>query len=83
MAMQKYERVGTDLVDGIKNLIEQGNARKISITRGDEKVAEFPLTFGVVGAVIAPAVAAIAAVAALATDCTVKVERVAEPPAAV
>jgi hypothetical protein len=79
MAMQKYEQAGTQLVDGIKHLIDEGNARKVSITRGGETVAEFPLTFGVIGAVVAPAVAAIAGIAALATECTVKVERVAEP----
>jgi Domain of unknown function (DUF4342) len=82
MAMQKYEQAGVQIVEGVKHLLDEGNARKISITRGEEKVAEFPLTFGVIGAVIAPAVAAIAGIAALATDCTVKVERVAEPPAA-
>jgi hypothetical protein len=81
MAMQKYEQAGVQIVESVKHLIDEGNARKISITRGEEKVAEFPLTFGVIGAVIAPAVAAIAGIAALATDCTVKVERVAEPPA--
>ncbi len=81
MAMQRYEQAGVQIVEGVKHLIDEGNARKISITRGEEKVAEFPLTLGVIGAVIAPAVAAIAGIAALATDCTVKVERVAEPPA--
>ena len=82
MAMQKYEQAGAQLVDGIKHLIDEGNARKVSISQGESTIAEFPLTFGVIGAIVAPAVAAIAAIAALATDCTIKVERVAEPPAA-
>jgi len=80
--MQKYEAAGAQLVDAAKNLLHEGNSRKISITRGSQTVAEFPLTFGILGAVVAPAVAALAAIAALASDCTVKVERVAEPPAA-
>jgi hypothetical protein len=82
MAMQKYEQTGAQLVEGIKHLIDEGNARKVFITQGGSTIADFPLTFGVVGAVVAPAVAAIAGIAALATDCTIKVERVAEPPAA-
>jgi Domain of unknown function (DUF4342) len=80
--MQRYEQAGAQIVEGVKRLIDEGNARKVSITRGEETIAAFPLTFGVIGAIIAPAVAGLAAVAALATDCTVKVERVAEPPAA-
>jgi len=82
MAMQKYEHAGAQLVEGVKHLVDEGNARKVSISQGGNTIAEFPLTFGVLGAVLAPAVAAIAGIAALATDCTIKVERVAEPPAA-
>lgn len=79
MGMQKYEQTGAQLVEGIKHLIDEGNARKVSIKQGDSTVAEFPLTFGVIGAVVAPAVALFAGVAALATDCTIKVERNATP----
>jgi Domain of unknown function (DUF4342) len=79
--MQVYKDQAKDLVDQFKNLVEEGNARKVSIKRGNETVAEFPLTFGVIGAVVAPAVAIIGAGAALLTDCTINVERVAEPPA--
>ena len=80
--MQEYKHQAKDLVDSFKNLVEEGNARKVSVRRGNTTVAEFPLTFGVVGALLAPAVAAIGAIAALATDCSINVERVAEPPAA-
>jgi integral membrane sensor domain MASE1 len=62
-------------IDTIKNLIHEGNVRKITIKQDDRTIAEFPLTFGVIGAAIAPALAAIGAITALVTDCTIEVER--------
>ena len=50
------------------------------IKQGEDTVVEFPLTIGVVGAVLAPALAAVGAVAALITDCTIEVERADAPP---
>jgi Domain of unknown function (DUF4342) len=73
--MHVYKDQAKDLVDQFKNLVEEGNARKVSIKRGSETVAEFPLTFGVIGAIVAPAVAILGAGAALLTDCTIHVER--------
>ena len=60
----------TDLADRFKSLVEEGNARKVSIKRGNQTVAEFPLTFGVIGAIIAPAVAIIGALTAAAVLVT-------------
>jgi len=62
--------------DTIKKLIHEGNVRKITIKQDERTIAEFPLTFGVVGAAIAPALAAIGAITALVTDCTIEVEKV-------
>ena len=60
----------------MKELINEGNIRKISIKdKNGKAVAEFPLTFGVVGVVIAPVLAAIGAIAALMTECSITVER--------
>jgi hypothetical protein len=61
--------------DKVKDLVHEGNVRRISVKRGDDVIAEFPLTAAVVGAVIAPVLAAIGAIAALVTDCTIEVER--------
>jgi hypothetical protein len=47
------------------------------VKQDGQTIAEFPLTIGVVGATIAPAVAALGAIAALVTDCTIEIERVA------
>ena len=64
------------LLDKAKELIAEGNVRRIVIKQEDRTIAEFPLSIGVVGAVFAPMLAAIGAIAALATDCRIEVERV-------
>lgn len=64
------------IVDKVKELIEEGNVRRVVVKQQDRVVAEFPLTVGVVGAVIAPVLAAVGALAALLTDCSIEVERV-------
>jgi Domain of unknown function (DUF4342) len=62
------------VLETINHLLHEGNIRKISIKQDDRVVAEFPLTLGVVGAALAPALAAIGAITALLTDCTIEVE---------
>ncbi len=64
-----------DMSEKLKQLLHEGNVRRISVKRGDDVIAEFPLTAAVVGAVIAPVLAAVGAIAALVTDCTIEVER--------
>src|SRR5437899_7628527 len=66
----------SQIIDTIKNVIHEGNVRRITIKQEGRTIAEFPLTFGVVGAALAPALAAVGAIAALVTDCTIEVERV-------
>jgi len=67
---------GEELVKKIKELIAEGNVRKISIhDKGGKEIMSFPLTIGVVGAVLAPVLAAVGAVAALVGECTISVER--------
>lgn len=64
------------LVKKIKELIAEGNVRKITIhDKADKEIMSFPLTFGVVGAVLAPILAAVGALAALIGDCSISVER--------
>jgi hypothetical protein len=60
----------------LRQLIHEGNVRRVRIRQGTRTVAEFPLTAGVVGAVIAPTLAAIGALVALIKDCSIDVERV-------
>ena len=66
---------GEALVDKLKELIHEGNVRRIRIVHEGRTVAEFPLTAGVVAAVLAPVAAAVGAVVALLKDCSIEVER--------
>ena len=68
---------GTELLGHLKNIIQEGNVRRVVIKQGDRTVAEFPLTVGVVGTVFAPILAAVGAVVALVQDCSIMVEKVA------
>ena len=74
--VEKYQIKGEDLVKKVKSLIKEGNIRRITISdkKGKEFVT-FPLTIGVIGALIAPVLAAVGAIAALVTECTITVER--------
>ncbi|MFC1653834.1 DUF4342 domain-containing protein [Patescibacteria group bacterium] len=73
---EEFKISGDDLLKKVKELIREGNVRKITIINKDGKtILVVPLTVGVVGAVLAPPLAAIGAVAALITDCTLTVER--------
>jgi hypothetical protein len=71
---QEFKVKGEELLKKVKELIHEGNVRKIIIK--DEKgntFLEIPLTFGVVGVVLAPVLAAVGALAAMASNFTVEV----------
>ena len=73
---EEFKVSGEDIVGKIKEVIQEGNARRIIIKNEDgESVAEFPLTVGAVGALVAPILAAVGAIAALLTKCTIVVEK--------
>lgn len=73
---ETIEVKGEQLLGKVKQLIKEGNVRRIIIKDKNKKVlVELPLTFGVVGAVLAPALAAVGAIAALVTECSIVVER--------
>jgi uncharacterized membrane protein len=66
---------GSAILDRVKEIIHEGNVRRVRVRQGDRTIAEFPLSAGIVGALLAPALAAIGAIVALAKDCTIDVER--------
>jgi len=72
---------GESILDRLRALIHEGNVRRVVIQHEGRTVAEFPLTAGVVGAVLAPALAAIGALVAMLKDCTIQVERESANPA--
>ena len=71
-----FEVKGDDLLKKVKSLINEGNIRQISIIdKNGKTLVVLPLTIGVVGAVLVPALAVVGTLAALVTECTIKVER--------
>jgi len=73
---ESFKVKGEELLKKVKEIIKEGNVRKITIKDKDEKtLVVLPLTIGVIGAVIAPVLAAVGAIAALVAECTVSVER--------
>lgn len=67
---------GEDLLNKIKELIREGTIRKITIhDKSGKELMSFPLTVGVVGALLAPVLAAVGALAALIGECTITVEK--------
>jgi len=76
---ESFKVAGEQLVDAVRRLLHEGNVRRVIIKHDGHTVVEFPLTIGVIGAVIAPVLAAVGAIAAALKECTIEVERV-EPP---
>jgi len=72
---ETFKVKGEDLLKRVKQIIHEGNVRRVVVKQGSRSVVEFPVTVGVVGAFAAPALAALGAVAALLTECTIEVQR--------
>ena len=73
---EEHKVAGEDLLKKVKEIIREGNARKITIKNEAGKIPlEIPLTLGVVGVVLAPVWIAIGTIAALAGRYTIVVEK--------
>jgi len=73
---ESFKVNGEELLKKVKELIKEGNVRRLIIQDKKQKtLIEFPLTVGVVIGVLAPVLAAIGAIAALITECTITVVR--------
>jgi len=77
--LQEMRVKGDQLVGKVRDIMEEGNARRVIIKKDGRTLIEFPLSVGVGGAaaalVLAPTLAALGALAALVTDVTVQIER--------
>lgn len=73
---EEFKVSGEKIVQKVKELIKEGNVRRIIIIndKGDT-LMEIPLTLAVVGTALAPILAAVGALAALIANCTIIVER--------
>ena len=77
---EKFTVSGSQLVDKVKQLIHEGNIRRVRLLHEGQVVLEIPLRIGApaaaIGILAAPVLAAVAAFAALVTECTIEVEKV-------
>ena len=84
MTTEKFTVDGNQVVEKIKELIHQGNIRRVRLIHKGRPLIDIPLTIGVgvaaVTALAAPVLAAVGAIAALVTECTIEVERVEDVP---
>jgi len=80
MSTEKFTVAGSQLVDKIKQLIHDGNIRKVRLLHDGRVVIEIPLSIGApavaIGILAVPVLAALGAFAALVTECTIEVEKV-------
>ncbi len=76
---EKYTIAGKDLVEKVKQLIHEGNIRRVRVVHEGRTVLELPLSIGApaaaIGILAAPLLAALGAFAALVTECTIEVEK--------
>jgi len=74
---EEFRLNGGELLNKIKEIIHEGNVRRIILKDENGKTfMEIPLTVGVVGAIVVPVLAAVGAIAALASNLTIVVEKV-------
>ncbi|MFC2059989.1 DUF4342 domain-containing protein [Chloroflexota bacterium] len=83
MTNEKYTVPGSQLVDRIKQLIHEGNIRRVRLLHEGRTVLEIPLSIGApaaaIGIMAAPILAALGAFAALVTECTIEVDKIEKP----
>jgi Domain of unknown function (DUF4342) len=79
---EKIEGTTDQILAQIKRLLDEGNIRRVVVKQQGRVIAEFPLTVGVVGTVIAPVAAAIGALTAMLADCSIEVEKTTPPASA-
>lgn len=72
---EKIEGTTDQILAQIRKLIDEGNVRRVVVKHQGRVVAEFPLTVGVVGTVLAPLAAAIGALTAVLAECSIEVEK--------
>jgi len=79
METEKFTVSGSQILEKVKQLIHEGNIRRVRLLHEGRTVFDIPLTVGapvaVAGILAAPVLAAIGAFAALVTECTIEVEK--------
>ncbi len=75
---EEFKVAGSEVVDKVKELLHEGNVRRIVIKQDGRTMLELPLTVAAVSVIVAPVLAAVGAFGALASNCSIVVERIVE-----
>ena len=77
---ESFTVAGSSLVEKVKELVHQGNIRRIRLVHDERALIDIPLSVGApvaaVAVLAAPVIAALAAIAALVKECTIEIEKV-------
>jgi Domain of unknown function (DUF4342) len=77
--VEELQVVGEQLLVKVKELIHEGNVRRIIIKQDGHTLVEIPLSFGLAGVILAPSLAAIGVIGALIAQCSIEVVRSERP----
>ena len=85
MSTERFTVSWSQVIEKVKQLIREGNVRKVRLLHEERTILEIPLSIGAPAAAITilavPLLAAVGAFAALVTECTIEVEKAEEPEA--
>lgn len=82
-SVEELQIVGEQLLSKVKELVHEGNVRRVIIKQDGHTIVEIPLTFGVAGVILAPVWAAVGVLGALLAKCSIEVVRSESPAEAV
>ncbi len=77
--VEELQVMGEQLLSKVKELVHEGNVRRISIKQEGRTILEIPLTVGVAGVLLAPVWAAVGVIGALIAQCSIEVTRTEDP----
>lgn len=84
MTSERFTVEGDQVVEKIKELVREGNVRRVRLIHKGRPLIDVPLTVGIpvaaAAVLAAPVLAALGAIAALVTECTLEVERIEDTP---
>ncbi len=77
---ERFTVIGSNLVEKVKELVHQGNIRRVRLIHNERPLIDIPLSIGAPAAAVvvlaAPLLAALAAIAALVKECTIEIEKI-------
>jgi len=79
---ERFTVSGSNLVEKVKELVRQGNIRRVRLIHEEKTLIDIPLSVGAPAAAVvvlaAPLLAALAAIAVVVKECTIEIEKVEE-----